>query len=547
MSDAKTFAPPIEEDGASTYEASMGGSYAASIINAYSADIYASSETDLINRYRHIAMQPEADAAIDDIVNEAVVYDGLSKAVSINLDHVDGISESIKTKIAEEFDNIQSLLEFNTKGYDIFKRWYIDGKLVYHMVVDEKKASDGIKEMRPIDPRCIKKIREIVKTTDKDTNQETIKEIKEYYVYTEILNRTKQRTQVLANQTNQKAVIINPNVISYVPSGLIDNLSGYNISYLHKAIKPFNQMAMIEDALVIYRLSRAPERRVFYVDVGNLPKTKAEEYVRSLMNMYKNRIVYNANTGEIADDRRHMHMLEDFWMPRRDGSKGTEIQTLPGGQSLSEIDDVLYFQKKFYKALGVPTSRLESDKTFNMGRSSEITRDEIKFQKHVCRLRIKFNKLFDDSLRLQLILKNIIKADEWDSIKQNIIYNYNKDAFFAELKDLEIMAEKMKSLTEIQPFVGTYYSMKEVRKAVLFQSDEKIKQIEADIEQEKKEGKHKIIDPSFDQYRDPANGIVNPNEFKEPPSFEASPEQDRKKVDAELKAKEKEKEKSKTK
>ena len=469
----KSFVAPLEDDGSSYVQASGGhfGQYV-----DLSGTEGAKSEADLIRRYRDVAQNPECDAAIEDIVNESIVSDSSSAPVELVTDDLD-FPENIKKTIREEFENVVSLLQFNHYGHEIFRRWYIDGRLFYHIIVDEKNPKKGILELRSIDPTRIRKVKEIEKEKDPATGAELIKAIKEYYLY--------QDTTLTANNQGLK---ISNDAIQYTTSGLLDPSRTKVLSYLHKAIKPVNQLRMMEDSLVIYRLSRAPERRIFYIDVGNLPKGKAEEYLKNVMQQYRNKLVYDANTGEVKDDRKHMSLLEDFWLPRREGGRGTEISTLPGGENLGQIDDIIYFQKKLYKSLNVPVNRLEQEAQFSLGRSTEISRDEVKFQKFINRLRKKFSWLFLDILKTQLILKGIITEQDWKSIREDIVVDFISDSAFSELKDAELVRERVQLLTELDQYVGQYYSMEWVRKNILMQSDEDIEQMKEQMETERDSG-----------------------------------------------------------
>ena len=460
-----SFVPREEEDGAGTVV--NAGGYFGQYLDTSGANV--KNEADLILKYRDIAGQPECDAAIDDIVSEAIVSDEDSAPVDIVLDDVDQ-PDRIKKMIRSEFEEVLSLLNLNWYGHDIFRRWYIDGRLFYHKIIDEKNPKRGIIELRPIDPTRIRKVKELIKDKDPKTGTEIVKGQKEFYVYQD-------KTMGKSNS----GLKIAPDSIAYVTSGVLDPTRKKVLSYLHKALKPVNQLRMMEDSLVIYRLSRAPERRIFYIDVGNLPKGKAEEYVKGIMNNYRNKMVYDASTGEMKDDRKHMSMLEDFWLPRREGGRGTEITTLPGGENLGQIDDIVYFQKKLYKSLNVPSSRLEQEAQFSLGRSSEITRDELKFQKFIARIRKKFASLFVDLLRTQLILKGIVTEEEWLEVQGQINFDFLQDTHFAELKNAEILREKIGTLREVDEFVGKYYSVEWVRKNVLMQSDEDIEGINRQI------------------------------------------------------------------
>jgi hypothetical protein len=458
------------------------------------------TEFDLIKRYREMALHPECDNAIEDVVNEALVSDLYDSPVEIELSNVNA-SDKIKQIIREEFRYIKEIMDFDKKCHEIFRNWYVDGRLFYLKVIDVKKPQEGIKEIRYIDPMKIKHIRQEVKEDpnkrfDLSTNfnlgnaKALAPEIEEYYVYQPA--PTWPVGQIAGGKN--KTVKIAKDSITYCSSGLIDRNKGTGLSYLHKAIKALNQLRMIEDSLVIYRLSRAPERRIFYIDVGNLPKVKAEQYLREVMNRYRNKLVYDASTGEVRDDRKFMSMMEDFWLPRREGGRGTEITTLPGGQNLGELADIEYFQKKLYRALGVPESRIASDGGFNLGRSSEILRDELKFSKFVGRLRKRFSNLFNDMLRTQLILKNVITPEDWESLNDHIQYDFLYDNQFAELKDSELMTERLNLLATIEPYIGKYYSANYVRTKILRQTDSEIIEIDKQIEKEIKDGT--IPDPN---------------------------------------------------
>ena len=467
--DAKvpSFVTPDLDDA---YAVDAGGYF------GYSVDLDGSLRTDTayVEKYRDMSTQPEIEKAIEDICNEAIVFDENRYPVEIILDHVN-LADNVKESVRKEFQHLLRLLDFNNKGYEIFRRWYVDGKGYYHMIVDPKNPKKGILEMRPIDAGKIKKVAEVLKEKDDKTGATVIKGVKEKYVYRDKPN-------------DSSALEIPPEAVCYYPSGIYDPSRSRAISYLHKAIKPLNQLRLVEDATVIYRLSRAPERRIFYVDVGNLPKTKAEQYVRDLMNRYKNKLVYDASSGEMRDDRKFMSMLEDYWLPRREGGKGTEITTLDGGQNLGEMDDVLYFEKKLYKALDVPMSRIEADTGFNMGRASEISRDELNFQKFINRLRNKFNMLFINSLRVQCILKGIVSQDEFYKISQDLRFDYVSDSFFTESKEYEIIKERLDVMREMTEYIGEYYSREYVRKNILRQTDAEIKQQDKQIDIEREKG-----------------------------------------------------------
>ena len=468
----QSFTVPTADDGTTTVSA---GGYFGSYLDQEGG---AKNEEELIRRYREIAIYPEVDTAIDDIVNEAIVADERDQAISLSLDNLN-LSQKIKTKIRDEFDEILKLLQFEEKGHDIFKRWYIDGRVYYHKVINPDQPRLGLSELRYIDPRKIRKVREIKKQRSNKSGVEMTQAVNEWYVYNE---------KGMTTPNSNMGIKITTDAISYCTSGVIDQNKNVVLSYLHKAIKPVNQLRMIEDAVVIYRIVRAPERRIFYIDVGNLPKVKAEQYLKDVMARYRNKLVYDASTGEMRDDRKHMSMLEDFWLPRREGGRGTEITTLPGGQNLGEIQDVQYFQKRVYKALHVPITRMEQDNGFNLGRSAEITRDEVKFSKFVQRLRKRFTGLFHDLLKTQLVLKGIITIEDWDAIKSHIQYDFLKDGHFAELKNAELLKERLLLANEVTPYVGKYFSVEFLRKNVLRQTDEEIEEIDRQIANEVKVG-----------------------------------------------------------
>lgn len=442
------------------------------------------NELELITRYREMANHPELEMAIDDIVNEAITHDVSGRTVDIVTDKLK-VPETIKKKIQEEFENVLRLLNFGNLADDLFKRWYIDGRIYFHAVVDEKNPKKGIQELRYIDPRKIRKVREVVKERDPRTGAQVIKSIAEYYVY----NDRGTTTQTYTAQVSQGLRIAADSIIN-VNSGLMDAKNTFVISYLHKAIKPLNQLRMIEDAVVIYRISRAPERRIFYIDVGNLPKGKAEQYLRDVMIKYRNKMVYDASTGELRDDRKHMSMLEDFWLPRREGGKGTEITTLPAGQNLGELEDVKYFRQKLLQSLNVPISRLEPQQggMIGIGKTTEVTRDEVKFNKFIIRLRNKFSQIFDNALRLQCVLKGICTQEEWEEYRELIYYSYKKDNNFTELRDAELLQSRVQTLQAVDPYVGRYYSAEWVRRNILQQTEEDIKNIDKQIKKEEKLG-----------------------------------------------------------
>ena len=457
------------------------------------------NEIELVTRYREMANHPELEMAIDDIVNEAITHDVTGKTVDIVLDNLKQ-PETIKKKIAEEFHNVLKMLNFGNLSDDLFKRWYIDGRIYYHVVVDESRPKDGIKELRYIDPRKIRKVREIKKDRDPKTGAQIIASIAEYYVY----NDKGTVTQTYTSNVNA-GLRIAPESIINVNSGLMDAKNTFVISYIHKAIKPLNQLRMIEDAVVIYRLSRAPERRIFYIDVGNLPKGKAEQYLKDIMAKYRNKMVYDASTGELRDDRKHMSMLEDFWLPRREGGKGTEITTLPAGQNLGELEDVKYFRQKLLNSLNVPISRLEPQQggMIGVGRTTEVTRDEVKFTKFIIRLRNKFSQIFDNALKIQLVLKGICTLEEWDDFKEDIYYNYMKDNNFTEMRDAEILRERLGVLASVDPYIGRYYSMEWVQKNVLQMDKETIADMKKQIAKEDAAGSGGPTQPSDPQQPEP--------------------------------------------
>ena len=470
---------PTNEDGATSF---IAGGYYGQYVDL---DGNFKTEYDMVKKYRVMAMHPEVDSAIEDIIQEAIVTDQNDSPVQIELSNLE-VSESVKNLIRTEFDYIKRLIGFDTKAHEMFRRWYIDGRLYYHKVIDLNKPQDGILELRYIDPQKIKKVRQINKNP-KNT-EEFMKldfgKIDEYFLY---------NPKGLNNTSANSGIRIAKDAISYVTSGIMDTNKNIVLSYLHKAIKVLNQLQMIEDSLVIYRISRAPERRIFYIDVGNLPKVKAEQYLREVMSRYRNKMVYDANTGEIRDDRKYMSMMEDFWLPRREGGRGTEITTLPGGQNLGELTDIQYFQTKLYKALNVPAGRLDSNTSFNLGRSSEILRDELKFTKFVGKLRKKFSELFHDILKTQLILKGVIAPEDWEDMKEHIQYDYLYDNHFTELKNLEMLNEKLGVIAQMEPYMGRYFSTEYVRSQILGQSETEMEELDVQMDDDIKNGR--IIDP----------------------------------------------------
>ena len=482
--------PKTNEDGVDNYIASGFYGQYVDIEGVYR------TEYDLIKRYREMVLHPEADAAVEDVVNEALVSDLYDSPIEIELSNVNA-SDSLKDAIRAEFKAIKEMMDFDKKAHEIFRNWYVDGRLYYMKVIDTKRPQDGIQEVRYIDPMKMKFIRQEKKKNQNEYNMSNngqdlkkavYPEIDEYYLYTPKPNFPTQMFSAGSAAGGKGSIKIAKDSICYVTSGLFDRNKGTCLSYLHKAIKGLNQLRMIEDSLVIYRISRAPERRIFYIDVGNLPKVKAEQYLKEVMSRYRNKLVYDAGTGEIRDDRKFMSMLEDFWLPRREGGRGTEITTLPGGQNLGELADIEYFQKKLYRSLGVPESRIASDGGFNLGRSSEILRDELKFAKFVGRLRKRFGHMFNDMLRTQLILKNIVTPEDWEQMEDHIQYDFIYDNQFAELKESELMEGRLNILATIEPYIGKYYSNEYVRRKVLRQSDTEIVEMDEQIEDEIQKG-----------------------------------------------------------
>ena len=461
-----TFVLPDPEDGATT----SAGFYS-EFLDIEGA---AKNEADLIRRYRSTAEHPECDLAIEDIVNESVNTEELKSPVSVNTDNLP-YSSKIKQRVKEEFGQVLHLLDFNNKAHDLFRRWYIDGRLHFHKVIDENDPQKGIQELRYIDALKIKRIRKVDKKVTKKGSP-TVEVLEDFYIYNE--------GGGVSASTAGGGLKITADAIANCPSGLFEPTKNMVLSYLHKAIKPVNQLRMIEDAVVIYRIARAPERRIFYIDVGNLPKVKAEQYLKDVMNRYRNKLVYNASTGEIKDDRQQMSMLEDFWLPRREGGRGTEITTLPGGSNLGEIDDILYFQKKLYRSLNIPISRLETESGFNLGIGAEITRDEVKFTKFVQKLRRKFNTLFNNILKTQLILKGVVAEEDWLSIKENLSYQYMKDGHYAEMRDMDLLKDRLEVLNTLEPYIGQYFSKKYVQKQVFRMSDDEIESMDKEIASE---------------------------------------------------------------
>ena len=517
----QTFTAPDPQDG--TIDVAGGGFWG----QVLDTDGRERTDVDLIKRYRDIAQQPECDAAVEDIVNESIVANENDQAVSIILDGLP-YPDKIKRKIRNEFNEVLRLLDFGSKGHDIFRRWYVDGRVYYHKVIDINDPRKGISELRWIDSMKIRKVRELDKKVYPKTGIDMVKKITEYYIYND-----KGLSMASAGSPTAEGIKIAKDSIVYVPSGVVDGNNGRVLSYLHKAIKPVNQLRMIEDSLVIYRVSRAPERRIFYIDVGNLPKVKAEQYLKDVMNRYRNKLVYDASTGEIRDDRNHMSMLEDFWLPRREGGRGTEITTLAGGQNLGEIEDILYFQRKLYRSLNVPISRLESESGFNLGRSTENTRDELKFTKFVQRIRKKFVPLFTDLLCTQLLLKGVIAEEDWVSIKEHLQYDFLMDGHFTELKEAELLQERLNTMDTIQSYMGTFFSKQFVWEKVLRMNDGDIAKMRDQI---KKEQEMDVDDGGIDmpdggdgitRYPQDGDGKVVPPEAMpdyEDPAYDGEPD-----------------------
>ena len=507
--------PPNNQDGSEHYVSSgfFGGGYV-DIEGIYK------TENDLLRRYRQMSLYPECDSAIEDIVNEAIVSDTNDSPVQIELSNLNA-SDGIKKKIREEFSFILELLDFDKKSHEIFRNWYIDGRLYYNKVIDQKAPHEGIQELRYIDAAKMRFVRHMKKDKNagsggmlarEDVTAYNFPEIEEYFIYTPKGNQSGP-TYTSSGGNPAKGIKMTRDSITYCTSGLVDRNKGSTLSWLHKAIKPLNQLMMIEDSLVIYRLSRAPERRIFYIDVGNLPKVKAEQYLRDVMMRYRNKLVYDANTGEMRDDKKFMSMMEDFWLPRREGGRGTEITTLPGGQNLGEITDINYFQKKLYKSLNVPETRIGGEGGFNLGRSSEILRDEVKFSKFVGRMRKRFSHLFSDMLKTQLLLKNVITPEDWNIMEDHIQYDFLYDNHFAELKDAELLQERLNLAGAADPYVGRYYSADYVRRHILRQTDGEIIEQDEQIEKEIKDGvipdPNAPVDPATGMPLDPAAPQIN--------------------------------------
>jgi hypothetical protein len=478
-SNNESFAPLVQDDGAMVVAA--GGAYGTYVDLEGSAR----TEAELVTKYREMSLHAELDSAIDDIVNEAIIIDTDVDVIELNLDKTD-LSDNIKNVIIQEFKSILQLFEMHTHSYDIFRRWYVDGRLYYHVIIDDAKPENGIKEFRYVDPRKIRKVREVKKKPIPNSNIVVTQKQSEYFIYNE--KGFAQNIAQATTATGTSGVKISADAILHVTSGITDKNNQLVLGALHKAIKPLNQLRTLEDATLIYRISRAPERRIFYIDVGNLPKMKAEQYLRDIMARFKNRVVYDSASGEVRDDRKFMTMLEDFWLPRREGGKGTEIQTLPPGQNLGQLEDVKYFQRNLYKALNIPINRIEPEQTYNLGRATEITRDEVKFSKMITRLQTRFSQLFLQALEKQLILKKIVTPEDWNMLSDNIRFVFAKDNHYSELKDLEVLNDRLNALNLVDPYVGKYYSAEWVRKNVLRQTDEDIEEINTQIEGETEQG-----------------------------------------------------------
>ena len=470
----KSFVPPTDDGSLEAIKA--GGYYG----TYFDIEGTANNESQLIKRYRDISMMGDVDAAIEDVVNDSISNLDDEKPVLIDVDKL-SVSAGVKKTIAEEFNNIMTILDFNTKAQDYFRRWYIDGRIYFHKVIDTEKPKEGLKDIRYVDPRKIRKVREIRKEKDTRTQVSLVKEVNEYFVFDEKGIALTSNQMYKTDVANDKAIKVSKDAVAYCTSGLVDQDKNIPLSYLHKAIRPANQLRMMENAVVIYRITRSPERRIFYIDVGNLPTSKAEQYLKDVMNRYRNKLVYDSETGEIRDDKKFMSMLEDFWLPRKEGGRGTEIQTLPGGQNLGEIEDVVYFQKKLYQSLNVPVSRLEQQAGLNFGRSAEITRDELKFTKFISKLRRRFSGVFDDLLKTQLILKGVINETEWPAIKEDIQYRFASDAYYTESKEQEVLRSRVEILNQVAPYVGQLFSKEYVQKNILRFSDKEIALIDQQI------------------------------------------------------------------
>jgi hypothetical protein len=489
--DLPSIVPPTDNDGAGYVTATSGhfGQY----VNMDGDD--SKDNHQLILKYRGVAMHPEVDMAIEEIVNESISTSDDTSSVEISLDEIEA-PDKIKDQIREEFRNIVSMLKFNELGHDIFRSWYVDGRIYYHLLVNESNAKAGVQEIRNIDSAKVRKVKEVKYKKDPTTGVKLVEKVEEYYIFED------------KPGAQNSGVKLSPDSICYVTSGLLDETKKKVISYLHKSLKPINQLRMMEDSLVIYRLARAPERRIFYIDVGNLPRGKAEQYMKDIMTNYRNKLVYDASTGLIKDDRKHMSMLEDFWLPRRENGKGTEITTLPGGENLGQIDDIIYFQKRLYRALNVPVNRLEQESQFSLGRSTEISRDEVKFQKFIDRLRRRFSQMFLHILRKQLLLKGIITEQDWEEWKDDIFIDFIKDNYFTELKDMEILRERIGLMNEVTQYVGEYFSKDWVMRNVLQFTDDDIKDMQKDISSELSSGEIDEPDEKDEKDKEPLDKKV---------------------------------------
>jgi len=501
----KSFVAP-DSDGA--LESIQAGGYFGTY---FDVEGVANNEAELIKKYRDISMMADVDSAIEDIVNDSISNMDNEKPLGLNLENLK-MSATIKKAIQVEFDNIVSLMDFNDKAQDYFRRWYVDGRIYFHKVIDTAKPKEGIKDIRYIDPRKIKKVRKVNKEKDKN-GVALITNIDEHFIFDDKGLATKSG-QYKAGNAQDKAIKISKDAITYCTSGLMDMDKLIPVSYVHKAIRPANQLRMMENAVVIYRITRAPERRIFYIDVGNLPTGKAEQYLKDIMERYRNKLVYDAGTGEIRDDKKFMSMLEDFWLPRKEGGRGTEIQTLPGGQNLGQIEDVEYFQRKLYQALNVPLSRLEQQAGLNFGRSAEITRDELKFTKFISKLRRRFSGVFHDLLKTQLVLKGVIAESEWDDIKDDLMYDYASDVYYTESKEQEILRSRIEVLNGVAPFMGQLYSKRYVQTKILRLTDEEIETIDKEIG-EADEGEH-LVGDAAEAERDRQHQIAMSQDEEQP-------------------------------
>jgi len=489
--DLPSIVPPTDNDGAGYVTATSGhfGQYV-NMDGDTSKDNH-----QLILKYRGVAMHPEVDMAIEEIVNESISTSDDTSSVEISLDEIEA-PDKIKDQIREEFENIVSMLKFNELGHDIFRSWYVDGRIYYHLLVNESNVKAGVQEIRNIDSAKVRKVKEVKYKKDPTTGVKLVEKVEEYYIFED------------KPGAQNSGVKLSPDSICYITSGLLDETKKKVVSYLHKSLKPINQLRMMEDSLVIYRLARAPERRIFYIDVGNLPRGKAEQYMKDIMTNYRNKLVYDASTGLIKDDRKHMSMLEDFWLPRRENGKGTEITTLPGGENLGQIDDIIYFQKRLYRALNVPVNRLEQESQFSLGRSTEISRDEVKFQKFIDRLRRRFSQMFLHILRKQLLLKGIITEQDWEEWKDDIFVDFIKDNYFTELKDMEILRERIGLMNEVTQYVGEYLSKDWVMRNVMQFTDDDIKNMQKDISAELSSGEIDEPDEKDEKDKEPLDKKV---------------------------------------